>query len=334
MLAAETTLPPKPAPTPFPVATVALVAVSLAVLGVELACGLDARLVVRFGGNIPRETLHGQWWRVATSLPLCSSPSYLVLNLVTLLHLRRTEARFGRVGFALVFVIGGLTSAVAELVVASPIVVTAGDATGVYAIYGAYLASLAITRRGAEVTTWRTNLGSAAAVLGLNMVIVIGSGAPVAPIVAPLVAGALAGIVVCGRDLRPAARARRGAIALVAASAIAAGVLAALPGPTLPLHHRDLHELGVAGELVREYWALDEHREDMDSVLSLEQRAAATRVSPDDREIIDALLVALEAERMRIDAVSAGQSERLPELWQAATHARDALDERVAERTR
>jgi rhomboid protease GluP len=154
----------------------ALIAANIGVFAVELASGAGAfgatpQHMLQLGGNFAPLTLHGQWWRLGSSMFLHLGVLHLGLNMLCLYNARIVEAVFGHVGFVAIYLVAGLGGGIASLVAGPADAVTVGASGAVFGVYGAFGAVLVLRRSQIEVETWRRTARSLASFLVLNLVI-------------------------------------------------------------------------------------------------------------------------------------------------------------------
>jgi len=100
----------------------------------------NAAALTRAGSNFGPFTLHGQWWRLLSSLFLHFGLLHLVINMWTLWQSGRLAERlFGSMRFALLYVFAGLCGNVASLLW-NPEVNTAGTSAALFGVLGGMLA--------------------------------------------------------------------------------------------------------------------------------------------------------------------------------------------------
>lgn len=75
----------------------------------------DATDLTAWGGNLGPRTLGGEWWRLLTSMFLHGGPVHLLLNMFLLFEIGLlSEAVWGRMRFALVYIVSGLYGSLAS----------------------------------------------------------------------------------------------------------------------------------------------------------------------------------------------------------------------------
>ena len=156
--------------------TYALIAANVAMFAVEIAHGADAlaptpQQIIDLGGSFPPLTLHGEWWRLGSSMFLHFGIVHIALNMVCLYQARVVEQLFGHLGFAAIYLLAGLGGGVASLVAGSGHAVTAGASGAVFGIYGGFGAFLVLRRSQIQTDAWQRTARSIGTFLVLNLVI-------------------------------------------------------------------------------------------------------------------------------------------------------------------
>jgi len=139
--------PPRPARPPRPMVTIALVALNLLGFAIALARGADplepsTDQVLALGGNAAWLTLHGQPWRLLTSLFLHYGVIHLAMNMLGLVSGGLLVERLvGRAGFAAIYLLAGLTGSLATIALDANAVAAgaSGAIVGVFGAIGAWL---------------------------------------------------------------------------------------------------------------------------------------------------------------------------------------------------
>jgi len=156
-----------------PWALYALIAANVVMFGVELASGADpvapsAQAIIELGGSYPPLTLHGEWWRLGSSMFLHFGILHLAMNMLCLYQVRAVESLFGRVGFLVIYLLAGLGGGIAGLIANAGNVVMAGASGAVFGAYGAVGAKLVLHRAQFEPEIWRQTMRRLATFLVLN----------------------------------------------------------------------------------------------------------------------------------------------------------------------
>src|ERR1700691_5208225 len=125
-----------------PWVTYALIALNVVAFAYELAGGLDwlwpdGASVIAVGGDYAPLTLHGEPWRLGTSMFLHFGVIHISLNMIGLYQARGPKRLLRRAGFAVVYVVTGLGGAVASLA-RSEAVAGAGASRALFGVFGAY----------------------------------------------------------------------------------------------------------------------------------------------------------------------------------------------------
>jgi rhomboid protease GluP len=149
-----------------------LIDLNLIVFGLMVLSGVSAsdpsgHELVAWGSNVSNLTLHGQPWRLLSSLFLHAGMSHLLLNMFSLWLLGLlVEERVGGVRLALVYLAAGIGGALASLWYHSQGVNSVGASGAIFGLYG-FLLLLIISRRLA------LNKSDRRAMLGLVLYLVL-----------------------------------------------------------------------------------------------------------------------------------------------------------------
>src|ERR1700733_4850119 len=140
--------------------TYALIAANLAVFVLEIVHGADPlsptpQQIIDLGGGFPPLTLHGQWWRLGSSMFLHFGVLHIALNMVCLYQARVVEQLFGRVEFLAIYLLAGLGGGIASLLASTGSIVSAGASGAVFGVFGAFGAFLALRRSQMENEAWQ-----------------------------------------------------------------------------------------------------------------------------------------------------------------------------------
>lgn len=210
----------------------ALIAANVVMFGVELARGANLvapgpQVIIELGGSYPPLTLHGEWWRLGSSMFLHFGIIHLAMNMLCLYQVRAVEPVFGHVGFLVIYLLAGLGGGVASLIASSGNVVAAGASGAVFGAYGAFGAKLVLHRAQFEPDGWQRTMRRLTSFLAINAV--IGFTAPGISISAHLggfVVGVALGAALLAGAGAPQARTRRAlGLALAGLALTAVGVL-------------------------------------------------------------------------------------------------------------
>lgn len=154
----------------------ALIAANCAAFVFELSRGLSltapsARQLLEVGGSFPPLTLHGEPWRLLTSMFLHAGVLHIGLNMLCLYRGAIVELVLGRAGFLAVYFLAGLGGGVATLVAGHDNIVTVGASGAVFGVYGAFGAFLLVNRGVIENAALQATARQLAMFLVINFVI-------------------------------------------------------------------------------------------------------------------------------------------------------------------
>lgn len=161
---------------PQPWVLYGLIAANVAMFAVELAAGADPiqpgpQVIVELGGNYPSLTLHGEWWRLGSSMFLHFGVLHLAMNMLCLYQARAVEPVFGRLGFVVIYVLAGLGGGIASLIANPGNVVSAGASGAVFGVYGALGAKFVMHRAEFEPEAWSKTMRRLGTFLALNAIV-------------------------------------------------------------------------------------------------------------------------------------------------------------------
>lgn len=161
---------------PQPWITYALLAANVVMFVFELAQGAGAitptpQQIIDLGGNFPPLTLHGEWWRLGSSMFLHFGILHIGLNMVCLYQARVVEQLFGRVGFLAIYLLAGLGGGIACLIASTGNTVSAGASGAVFGVYGAFGAFLVLRRSQIQADAWQRTARSIGTFLVLNLAV-------------------------------------------------------------------------------------------------------------------------------------------------------------------
>lgn len=189
--------------------------------------------LLEWGANFGPRTLHGQWWRLFTSMFLHFDVLHLGLNMWVLWKVGRLVERLvGSATFATLYVAAGLLGSVASLAW-NPSVISAGASGAVFGVVGALFAFVATNRAVVPAELFRSLRGSLVGFLGYNLLFgLLLPGIDMAAHMGGLAAGAVSGML-CGRPLAASgpARSLRYAALLVGPAAVLVAAVCYLPQP-------------------------------------------------------------------------------------------------------
>jgi rhomboid protease GluP len=138
--------------------------------------GADSLTAVHWGANFAPMTLSGQWWRLVTSCFVHFGLLHIGFNMWCLWSLGELAERlYGRVTFAVLYLLCGIGGSLGSLAWHSSPVVSAGASGAIFGIAGAIIASLKL---GNTTNRWMANsiLRSLVVFVVFNVVIGAASG--------------------------------------------------------------------------------------------------------------------------------------------------------------
>jgi rhomboid protease GluP len=197
--AAEPAAPAGEAASPAVSMTWAVVIVNAAVFLAMLAAGVNilnpsTGVLLRWGANFGPRTTGGEWWRLGTSMFLHIGVLHIAFNMLALVNIGRLiERLLGKAGFALVYLVAGLTGSIASLAWI-PYRVSAGASGAIFGLYGALIGFLVVHGRRLPEPAVSQLLKSALAFVGFN--VIFGLTSPNIDMSAHI--GGLGGGLVCG----------------------------------------------------------------------------------------------------------------------------------------
>jgi rhomboid protease GluP len=128
-----------------PLVTYILIGLNVVMFGVEVVRGASpfnpsAGSLLKLGADFAPLTVHGEPWRLVTSMFLHFGIVHLAMNMVCLYQARSVELLFGRLGFIAIYFAAGLGGALASELGAPHVGAGASGAVfGVIAAFGVYL---------------------------------------------------------------------------------------------------------------------------------------------------------------------------------------------------
>ena len=200
---------------PQPWVLYGLIAANVAMFAVELAAGADpiqpnTQVIRELGGNYPALTLHGEWWRLGSSMFLHFGLVHLGMNMLCLYQARAVEPVFGRLGFVVIYVLAGLGGGIASLIANPGNVVSAGASGAVFGVYGALGAKLVMHRAQFEPELWSKTMRRLGTFLVLNAIVGLSAkGISLSAHVGGLVVGVAVGAALLAGAGTPHGRTRR-----------------------------------------------------------------------------------------------------------------------------
>jgi rhomboid protease GluP len=159
--------------TASPWVTYFLIIANLGVFVLELAAGADpikptAQKMVELGGDFAPLTLHGEPWRLVSSMFLHFGLLHIALNMVCLYQGRVVEALFGKYAFGAIYLVAGLAGGVASMA-RSTLVVSAGASGAVFGVYGAFGAYLVFRKAAVADEIWQRATRRIATFVAINL---------------------------------------------------------------------------------------------------------------------------------------------------------------------
>lgn len=154
--------------------TPALITANVAVFLVAVAVGggaffPDADAMTRLGTNYGPLTLHGQWWRLFTSMFLHFGVVHLGFNMWGLADGGRlVERLYGSAQFLIIYIAAGLCGSLCSLLW-NPMVNSAGASGAIFGVYGAMFAFFLRKDTLVPATVMLSKRYSALAVIGYNL---------------------------------------------------------------------------------------------------------------------------------------------------------------------
>jgi rhomboid protease GluP len=164
-----------------PLATYVLIGMNVAVYVLMVVSGVSATdpsadAALRWGADYGPYTLHGQPWRLFTSMFVHFGIVHIGFNMYVLYQVGRlTEQLFGRVKYVFLYLATGLVGGLASLLV-HPDVVGAGASGAIFGVYGAFLGLLFVRRHVIPKPAMKAMVQSATMFLGINLVYGLSSG--------------------------------------------------------------------------------------------------------------------------------------------------------------
>ncbi len=227
--------------TPYVYVTPALIGINVLVYLIMIINGVDfmepkVDALLRWGADFGPTTLTaGQWWRMFTSMFLHIGLIHIAFNMFVLFQAGPfVERLLGNVTFLVVYLVSGLTGALASLAW-NPYVVSAGASGAIFGVYGALLGFLLLSRNDTvPPETVGPLTRSALIFLGYNVIYgVLNKGTDLAAHAGGLVGGFICGAVLSTPLTLEHRRSRylRTAAIAVASAVFAIASFASLPRP-------------------------------------------------------------------------------------------------------
>ena len=130
----------------------------------------EPEVLRRYGAMFGPLIAEGEYWRLFTAMFLHIGFMHLLFNGAALLILgRMAEQVYGHVGFAVIYVIAGLSGGVASYMVINPITTGAGASGAIFGILGA-LAAYLLAKRGVLGEIGRQFLSWVLIITAINLV--------------------------------------------------------------------------------------------------------------------------------------------------------------------
>lgn len=133
--------------TPTAYITYALIAINVLVFLVMVVSGVsptapNASDLIVWGADFGIYTVHGQWWRVVTSMFIHIGVLHLFYNMAAFFYVGPTvERMFGNIGFLVLYFVSGIGGGLFALCL-NPMQIHAGASGAIFGVYGALLAML------------------------------------------------------------------------------------------------------------------------------------------------------------------------------------------------
>jgi rhomboid protease GluP len=161
-------LPPRRYVTEALVAANCLMFIVTVLAGVGLMAE-HSEVLVHWGSNLAVRTLHGEWWRLLTSMFLHFGVFHLALNMLALWSSGRLAERlYGSGRFLLLYVASGMTGSMAS-VWWNPGIHSVGASGAIFGIIGGLLAFMADPRTRIPTSIARAQLSSLAVFVAYNL---------------------------------------------------------------------------------------------------------------------------------------------------------------------
>lgn len=217
--------------------TYVLIAANIAMFGVELASGASAigptpQQMIELGGNFAPVTLHGEWWRLLSSMFLHYGAIHIGMNMICLYQARVVEQLYGKLGYVAIYLVAGLLGGVASLARTTN-AVSAGASGAVFGVFGAFGAFLLLRRAAMADDVWRKTTRQIVTFIAINLVYGMSvPGIDMSAHIGGLIGGFAVGALLLAGKSSEAQRTVRSVIATVAGVAITAGALMTLHPPS------------------------------------------------------------------------------------------------------
>jgi rhomboid protease GluP len=227
----------RPAAIFTPWVTYVLIAANLIVFGLEIAAGADPikptpQKMIELGGNFAPLTLHGEPWRMVSSMFLHYGLLHIALNMLCLAQGRVVERLFGRAGFISIYLVSGLLGGALSMA-RNANVVSAGASGAVFGVYGAFGAYLVFRKTEMAEEVWQKTTRQIGTFVGINLVYGLATpGIDMSAHIGGIAAGFVVGAALLAGKSADAQRIKRALGLTVAGVALSAAALFAIRAPT------------------------------------------------------------------------------------------------------
>jgi rhomboid protease GluP len=221
----------------LPIVTILFAVANIAVFIWELAAGADplqptAQWMVDHGGNFGPLTLHGESWRLVTSMFLHYGLLHIAMNMIGLVDGgRHVEKMYGAAGFAALYLVSGLAGGLATGMRSN--VASAGASGAIFGVFGAFGAFLLLHRTRLDVEQVKKQARGLLVFLAYNLYFgLTAKGIDLVAHLGGLAAGFLVGLALeVGTDHGPST-VRRALLVGVLGTALVFGLTFVVPAPT------------------------------------------------------------------------------------------------------
>jgi len=215
-----------------------LIVANLAMFAVELASGIDpfkpqVDKVVQLGANYAPLTLHGEWWRLFTSMFLHYGIIHIAMNMLCLYQGRVVERLYGSIGFGAIYLVAGLAGSIAS-VVRQTNAASAGASGAVFGVFGAFGAFILLRRERMNPEAVQKITRSLGSFFIINFAYgALTPGIDMSAHVGGLIGGFASGAALLYGKNADRRRVVRSIAVLIAGTALAIGTVFALPDKSL-----------------------------------------------------------------------------------------------------
>jgi rhomboid protease GluP len=236
-----------------------LIVANLAMFGVELASGIDpfkpqVQKVIDLGANYAPLTLHGEWWRLFSSMFLHYGIIHIAMNMLCLYQGRIVERLYGSVGFAAIYLVAGLCGSVASLARMSN-AASAGASGAVFGVFGAFGAFIWLRRDRMNPEAVHKIARSLGSFVGINFIIgVTTPGIDVSAHIGGLIGGFASGAALLYGKNADRQRVLRVIAVLIAGAAVTVAAVFAIPDKSLDTRYMNTQHATITtyNELLRQ----------------------------------------------------------------------------------